>query len=117
MLHVNFGVIVANVKVKVYTFLIYRVYLSNCIFSSQQEGIHSLKQTSIHSLGNQFSISLISCLTWKDHDEHIQLEESELKTPSNFMDHWILSFTQSLIKFVKEEMAGKNTVENFLYWI
>ena len=28
------------------------------------------------------------------------------QTPDNYMDQWILSFTQSLIKFVKQEMKG-----------
>ena len=28
-------------------------------------------------------------------------------TPTNVMDRWILSFTQSLLTFVKEEMASE----------
>lgn len=32
--------------------------------------------------------------------------ESEIKTSENYMDRWLLSFTQSLIKFVKKEMAA-----------
>ena len=30
-----------------------------------------------------------------------------MSVPDNYMDRWILSFTQSLIKFVKQEMAGE----------
>ena len=30
--------------------------------------------------------------------------------PENYMDRWILSFTQSLIKFVKEEMQGSDNI-------
>jgi hypothetical protein len=30
-----------------------------------------------------------------------------LTVPDNYMDQWILSFTQSLIKFVSSEMAGE----------
>lgn len=32
--------------------------------------------------------------------------EDQQVVPDNYMDRWILSFTQSLIKFVKEEMTG-----------
>ena len=32
---------------------------------------------------------------------------STIKVSSNYMDRWILSFTQSLITFVKKEMDGK----------
>lgn len=30
-----------------------------------------------------------------------------MKTPGNIMDRWIISFTQSLLLFMKQEMAGK----------
>lgn len=33
--------------------------------------------------------------------------------PENYMDRWILSFTQSLIKFVKQEMQGSDNSEYF----
>lgn len=32
--------------------------------------------------------------------------ETNIDLPENYMDRWILSFTQSLIKFVKQEMQG-----------
>jgi isoleucyl-tRNA synthetase len=32
--------------------------------------------------------------------------ETKIKTFDNYMDRWVLSFTQSLIKFVKREMAA-----------
>lgn len=46
------------------------------------------------------------CFLHQDHNEEIKLKTAEQQVPENFMDHWILSFTQSLIKFVTEEMAG-----------
>ena len=35
-------------------------------------------------------------------------EEKKLQESNNYMDRWILSFTQSLLLFVKQEMDGKN---------
>lgn len=34
----------------------------------------------------------------------VNYDEARFQRPENYMDRWILSFTQSLIKFVKEEM-------------
>ena len=33
--------------------------------------------------------------------------ENTMTLPDNYVDRWIISFTQSLIKFVKAEMTGK----------
>ncbi len=33
--------------------------------------------------------------------------ENTMGVPENYMDRWIVSFTQSLIKFVRAEMAGE----------
>jgi len=33
----------------------------------------------------------------------------KLGKTDSYMDKWILSFTQSLIKFVRQEMQGKKT--------
>ena len=33
--------------------------------------------------------------------------EMKMEVPDNYMDRWILSFTQSLVKFVTKEMAGE----------
>ena len=41
-------------------------------------------------------------------------EEKKLHESSNYMDRWILSFTQSLLLFVKKEMDGKSDPSNFL---
>ncbi|XP_071961257.1 isoleucine--tRNA ligase, cytoplasmic-like [Antedon mediterranea] len=38
--------------------------------------------------------------------EQLMLNEDEFVASNNFMDKWILSFTQSLIKFVRQEMAA-----------
>lgn len=32
----------------------------------------------------------------------------------NYMDRWIISFTQSLIKFVKQEMSGGCCLRNLM---
>ena len=37
------------------------------------------------------------------YDEHFK--------PTNMMDRWILSFTQSLVMFVKEEMKSESLVD------
>ena len=46
-------------------------------------------------------------------------DESLLLNLENTLDRWILSFTQSLVLFVKQEMAGKfrsiNTDESVMY--
>lgn len=41
-------------------------------------------------------------------EEGITFTYSDSKTdkPTNYMDRWILSFTQSLLKYVREEMGG-----------
>ena len=39
-------------------------------------------------------------------------DESVLLNLENTLDRWILSFTQSLVLFVKQEMAGKFRSEN-----
>ncbi|CAB0019540.1 unnamed protein product [Nesidiocoris tenuis] len=41
----------------------------------------------------------------KDHGVNISFSDEDF-TPSNLMDRWILSFTQSLIVFVRKEMAA-----------
>lgn len=40
----------------------------------------------------------------KDHGIEFVFEEKKLQESSNYMDRWILSFTQSLLKFVHQEM-------------
>eukprot|EP00794_Sanderia_malayensis_P007539 gene7540-8376_t len=40
----------------------------------------------------------------KDHGVDFVYEEKKLQESSNYMDRWILSFTQSLLLFVKQEM-------------
>ena len=40
-------------------------------------------------------------------EEGIEFKQSDGFTPSNTMDRWIISFTQSLISFMKEEMASE----------
>jgi len=47
----------------------------------------------------------------EESDKFVYSEAMVDKT-SNYMDRWILSFTQSLLKFVKEEMAGKVRVQS-----
>ena len=40
-------------------------------------------------------------------------EEKKLQESNNYMDRWILSFTQSLLLFVKQEMDGKKFFVRF----
>ncbi|XP_074594988.1 isoleucyl-tRNA synthetase [Brevipalpus obovatus] len=40
----------------------------------------------------------------KNHSEEVRFDLSAMIKPENLMDRWILSFTQSLIKFVRQEM-------------
>nr|XP_053647286.1 isoleucine--tRNA ligase, cytoplasmic-like [Cherax quadricarinatus] len=42
----------------------------------------------------------------KDEDEKFEFEESVMGKSNNVMDRWILSFTQSLLSFVHQEMAA-----------
>ncbi|ELT94742.1 hypothetical protein CAPTEDRAFT_226043 [Capitella teleta] len=42
----------------------------------------------------------------KEENWQLDYNESAVSTPENYMDRWILSFTQSLIKYVKEEMGA-----------
>ena len=42
----------------------------------------------------------------QDDDVAFEYRAANLGASSNIMDKWILSFTQSLVKFVKQEMAG-----------
>ena len=42
-------------------------------------------------------------------------DENLVKPSVNYMDSWILSFTQSLVKFVREEMAGKLQYQNIFF--
>ena len=41
-------------------------------------------------------------------EKNIDFQGAEDFVPVNVMDKWILSFTQSLILFVKEEMKSKD---------
>lgn len=50
-------------------------------------------------------------MLFQDHGLNFVYEEKKLQESNNYMDKWILSFTQSLLLFVKEEMNGKS-----LYW-
>ncbi len=43
---------------------------------------------------------------FQDHGIDFVYEEAKLKESDNFMDRWILSFTQSLLLFLKQEMDG-----------
>ena len=42
----------------------------------------------------------------QDHGLEFVYEERKLQESNNYMDKWILSFTQSLLLFVKKEMDG-----------
>ena len=44
----------------------------------------------------------------KETNEQFKLYSLKRLNPENYMDKWILSFTQSLVKFVKSEMKGNN---------
>ena len=50
----------------------------------------------------------------REEGETFRFKDSALSKPDNYMDCWILSFTQSLIKFIKQEMAGMMPIES--YW-
>ena len=55
------------------------------------------------------------CITLYVHQEEgakFEFREATMVVSDNYMDRWILSFTQSLIKFVTKEMAG----EYFVRW-
>eukprot|EP00795_Rhopilema_esculentum_P000564 gene564-10252_t len=49
---------------------------------------------------------LVQCIELykKDHKLEFSYDETKLHESNNYMDRWILSFTQSLLLFVKEEM-------------
>ncbi len=47
-------------------------------------------------------------LCFQEEGVQFMYSENKVERPVNYMDRWILSFTQSLIKFVKQEMTGKN---------
>lgn len=51
---------------------------------------------------------LLLCESRLEQDENVVFEyrAADLGSSTNIMDKWILSFTQSLVKFVKQEMAG-----------
>ena len=49
---------------------------------------------------------LIVINTFQEENVMFVYNENTVAVPENYMDRWILSFTQSLIKFVKEEMKG-----------
>lgn len=49
----------------------------------------------------------------KDTNEQFKLYSLKRLAPENYMDKWILSFTQSLVKFVKAEMKGKRSGFSF----
>ena len=42
----------------------------------------------------------------QNHDFKFSYDASQLKASDNIMDRWIISFTQSLLLFIKQEMAG-----------
>ena len=59
---------------------------------------------SLH-LSYRFLMQNIGRLQREDGVEFLY-NENVFALPDNYMDRWVLSFTQSLIKFVKAEMAG-----------
>ena len=52
-------------------------------------------------------------LSFSSQDESTDFQYDEAFAPTNVMDRWILSFTQSLILFVKEEMKSEILSWNF----
>lgn len=44
----------------------------------------------------------------KETNNRFQVKENMSKMSENIMDRWIMSFTQSLVLFVKKEMAGRS---------
>ena len=46
-------------------------------------------------------------VTFPSQDEGTDFQCDKVLAPTNVMDRWILSFTQSLILFVKEEMKSE----------
>ena len=53
-------------------------------------------------------------LSFPSQDEGTDFQYDEAFAPTNVMDRWILSFTQSLILFVKEEMKSEILSWNFI---
>ena len=49
----------------------------------------------------------IRVLTLQEDGVEFVYNENTMVLPDNYMDRWVTSFTQSLIKFVKAEMTGK----------
>lgn len=49
---------------------------------------------------------LTFCRYEKDEGEEFEFEESVIGKSHNVMDRWILSFTQSLLRFVHQEMSA-----------
>lgn len=50
---------------------------------------------------------LLTTLIFQEENIVFRHNEKDWTVSTNYMDRWILSFTQSLIKFVRQEMAGE----------
>jgi len=46
------------------------------------------------------------CIWLQEEGVNLIYSESSADLPENYMDRWILSFTQSLVRYVKVEMEG-----------
>lgn len=62
----------------------------------------------------QFTIVLFACRLQEECVSLLYTPEKLGKT-DNYMDKWILSFTQSLIKFVRQEMQGNYQQDKFVF--
>lgn len=59
------------------------------------------------------SIFIIFIFCNQDEKVDFKYQEGVVQKPSNYMDRWVISFTQSLIKFVHEEMKGLPQLHHF----
>ena len=61
-----------------------------------------------HSFVQMIQSSDLLCATvYQEEGTKFVFRETTTEVSDNYMDRWILSFTQSLIKFVTKEMAGE----------
>ena len=49
---------------------------------------------------------MVDCCPVQEEQTQFVYSESDAESAHNYMDRWIVSFTQSLVMFVRQEMQG-----------
>lgn len=74
----------------------------------KEEGVRSILKDCFLPWYNAYRFLIQNIEVYSnDTNEQFKLYSLKRLAPENYMDKWILSFTQSLVKFVKAEMKGK----------